>query len=279
MRHYDYFSARQFLWKGILALLCMLCRPAAAADYQPMLKDSRIWNYIEVYDNWVYVDSLGNVIDTSDESIDLEEIWHTRVYKPDTISYTYHIDGTEMVGDRLCYKMYRDNNSSYALYYEKDGKVYDWGEEEWVECFDFTLEVGEADPYDPRLSVFAVDTINVGDTHYRRLYFGISDDEGKQYWIEGVGSTEFGPAYYRAKWAISFDLKWRGILSVYDGETCIFERKDFHLPGIGTGIDSVPKADSNAEHHQVRYDLQGRRLSGKPERGVYIQDGKKRIVR
>ena len=31
--------------------------------------------------------------------------------------------------------------------------------------------------------------------------------------------------------------------------------------------------------HATYFDLQGRRLSGKPEKGVYIQDGKKRIVR
>jgi len=38
-----------------------------------------------------------------------------------------------------------------------------------------------------------------------------------------------------------------------------------------------PKADS-AIQPQV-FDLQGRRLDGKPEKGVYIQDGRKRIVR
>ncbi len=28
-------------------------------------------------------------------------------------------------------------------------------------------------------------------------------------------------------------------------------------------------------HHEATYDLQGRRLQGKPERGVYIQNGRK----
>ena len=46
--------------------------------------------------------------------------------------------------------------------------------------------------------------------------------------------------------------------------------------GEDTSIDN-PKADSITQT-QV-FDLQGRRLSGKPARGVYIQNGKKKVVK
>jgi hypothetical protein len=42
-----------------------------------------------------------------------------------------------------------------------------------------------------------------------------------------------------------------------------------------TGINATEASSVNAP----AYDLQGRRLSQKPERGLYIRDGKKRVVR
>lgn len=51
-------------------------------------------------------------------------------------------------------------------------------------------------------------------------------------------------------------------------------------------IGSIPPVDSIApvidlfgSSHQVVYDLQGRRLSGQPARGIYVTHGRKRVVR
>ena len=53
MKYCNVNSNRHHLWKGILFVLCFLCHlPAKSDDYKPMLKDGRIWNYIEVYDSY-----------------------------------------------------------------------------------------------------------------------------------------------------------------------------------------------------------------------------------
>lgn len=46
---------------------------------------------------------------------------------------------------------------------------------------------------------------------------------------------------------------------------------------VNTDVNTIGNATIPSMDQQ--YDLQGRRLSGKPERGMYIQDGKKRIVK
>ena len=44
---------------------------------------------------------------------------------------------------------------------------------------------------------------------------------------------------------------------------------------VTTGIDNHSAASSSS----LLYDLQGRRLNGKPEKGLYIQNGRKQVVR
>jgi hypothetical protein len=63
--------------------------------------------------------------------------------------------------------------------------------------------------------------------------------------------------------------------AVYDGDECIFERQDFSRPAV-TAIKDIESV------HPVKntlYDLQGRRLSTKPSKGVYIENGKKWVVK
>ena len=55
--------------------------------------------------------------------------------------------------------------------------------------------------------------------------------------------------------------------------------KAFNLSGIETGITRIPVADSNELQDNAIYDLTGRRLAEKPARGLYIQNGKKILVK
>ncbi|MBR3547654.1 MAG: hypothetical protein IKN86_08830 [Bacteroidaceae bacterium] len=55
--------------------------------------------------------------------------------------------------------------------------------------------------------------------------------------------------------------------------------KAFNLSGIETGITRIPVADSNELQDNAIYDLSGRRLAEKPARGLYIQNGKKILVK
>ena len=55
--------------------------------------------------------------------------------------------------------------------------------------------------------------------------------------------------------------------------------KAFNLSGIETGITRIPVADSKELRDNAIYDLTGRRLAEKPARGLYIQNGKKILVK
>ena len=54
-----------------------------------------------------------------------------------------------------------------------------------------------------------------------------------------------------------------------------FEEETFEMVQIGSFTPSGIASMTAAEPTTPIFDLQGRRLSGKPEKGVYIQDGKK----
>lgn len=59
------------------------------------------------------------------------------------------------------------------------------------------------------------------------------------------------------------------------------EIKSFTLKGTSTGITQIAVANSNSNElcDNAIYDLSGRRLSEKPARGLYIQNGKKILVK
>ena len=263
---------------GVFFILFLVCYMQAHAEYKPMLRDGRVWNLIEVYERFEYVDSLGNIIDKNDDSIDIEEIWHTDTLILDTLKYTYYIDGTETIGNRLCHKLYSKNSSSYVCYYEEGGKVYALENGKWIIVFDFTLEMGAPCPNHPQMTVHSVDTINVGGNYYKRLWFGYSDDEGNLYWIEGVGSTRYGPFNQITTDISPMGLRWKGLMSVYDGQTCIFEKNDLHQPGINTGIRYINNKLCNIIDGE-KYNLLGHSISGRKEKGFYIENGRKYVKR
>ena len=294
MKRCNVLSVRHHLRMSIFFLLCVLCYETAKAEYKPMLKDGRIWNCMEVYQKTLVIDSDGNIIDPNE--VDLFEIWFTDSIVMDTIMTTYYIDGTEIIDNRLCYKLYKNNNSSCGYYYEENGKVYTRCDNEWVGEFDFTLEVGETCSF-INYTIGSVDTISVAGELYRRLWVGLSNDEDNIYWIEGVGSTTDGP--HVSKGPVPLDREYLGykvVLSVYDGEKRIFEKKDFFQPGVSTDTKSVPKKISDTKR-EVVYDLQGRCIetskffdersskaehkvqTSKLKKGVYIRDGRKVVVK
>ena len=59
-------------------------------------------------------------------------------------------------------------------------------------------------------------------------------------------------------------------------KVCLFGYPDFY-EDYTTGSVSITRSRSNSPI--VPYDLQGRQLAQKPTKGVYIQDGKKVVVK
>ena len=48
---------------------------------------------------------------------------------------------------------------------------------------------------------------------------------------------------------------------------------------LATGIDEVAGANGASAQPSALYDLLGRRITGTPQRGIYIKDGRKIMVR
>jgi hypothetical protein len=87
-------------------------------------------------------------------------------------------------------------------------------------------------------------------------------------WVEGIGSHE-GPM---ARWRWGSTTPEHRMVSCMQGDKLLFSHPDFFQTLSVNPVLSRPRTSSI-------YDLQGRRLQGKPEKGVYIQDGKKYLVK
>ena len=135
--------------------------------------------------------------------------------------------------------------------------------------FDFGLNEGD---YFRGDRVKCVDTIEVKGKRYRRLSF---ESIYNYWWVEGIGSNLAPDNPYGWGLSRSGDI-YMDKCSV-DGKT-LFTYSDFAVPGWTenvTGLKSqhsvIPLSITNT------YDLQGRRLADKPQKGMYIQDGKKYV--
>jgi hypothetical protein len=109
--------------------------------------------------------------------------------------------------------------------------------------------------------------------------FGISGDEIRyQYfvdvWIEGVGSWGSNP--FAAKTTSPKPDPIFGsyyvVVSCIIDEKCLFDYDWMVIPSsVQETEKSIPKGSI--------YDLSGRKVQGKPQKGVYIQNGKKVVIK
>lgn len=114
-----------------------------------------------------------------------------------------------------------------------------------------------------------ISTIVVQEQIFR--CFHLSANSGYEpLWVEGIGHP--GGPFHSANAKVN-DGKIYTLLSCYEDNTCIFTADDFK---IASSVSSA-KVDVLQTSSKV-FDLQGR-LTGKPTKGVYIQNGEKRVVR
>ena len=101
------------------------------------------------------------------------------------------------------------------------------------------------------------------------------------YWIDGVGSPTNNPFAFEFRFLPFGEPKLGKDMSL---RTCMKDGKYFfHIdwmvqPSEPASIDSRKHID-NSQKESHLYDLQGRRLTGKPIKGLYIQNGKKFVVK
>ena len=177
---------------------------------------------------------------------------------------------------------------------EKDGRVYRFCSKGWhnhcTPIMDFSLSVGDSlvvtyvlpDDEEGRIhelqtyQVVAVSDTVIGssvDKLPRRCVYveGKYGDE-KDCWVEGIGSLKYGINVRGGK---EYSGTSQVLLSCTQGD------KPLYIRNQGTNeiedLSVEPKSDFAKD--APLFDLQGRQLQGKPERGVYIQNGRKFVIK
>jgi len=101
-----------------------------------------------------------------------------------------------------------------------------------------------------------------------------------RYWIPGVGSVS-GPIFNHPNGHSSGTL-----VRCYVGDDVVYLNQAYYSQWISTAIRDIPQSPSAADanssfvnrHSSSLYDLQGRRLSAPPAKGMYIQDKRVKIL-
>ena len=207
--------------------------------------------------------------------------------------YTYVLEGDTVIGG-ITYKRLLSDGKYVCGLREEDGRVYKRGNNSEGLLYDFNAQPGDIFKNDECswMQVGQVRQVSVKGQNRRCLdmyyYSCIGDpEEGEElvviggyyvadYWIEGIGCTGYPHNLF---W---FDIigNYPLLVSVYDGDKCIFDIEEFGSI-VATSVRDIPKAtnERNISPDAPIYDLQGRRLSAAPQKGVYIQNGKKKLVK
>ena len=223
--------------------------------YHSLLKHRRCWEYSDPKEETTKkVCVLGDTLFINEKYLDYGWLYR-KVYHADKSVY----------GDTLLHYYGAMREEGTKVYLVPDGKTVS----ERQLLFDFGLKIGDqAEVLGSTVKLAETDSIVSEGRNYRRLTLHQikGRDTGRTcHWIEGIGS-DLG-LLHPLSWNSGDDIQ----LVVSDSGNTIYA----HL-----------KVSSVSETAQVQrafknevFDLQGRRLQGKPEKGVYIQNGKKYVMK
>ena len=195
------------------------------------------------------------------------------------VAQTYFVDGDTVINNWNCFKLYgkydKQEAKYIASYYDAGGKVYmvKDGETEGLLIYDFSAKKGDVvniydceDEKAADVTISNVMTVNMQGREAKCLY--VETNDKSTWWIEGIGSVE-GFEFNIGKSTPGNTILLR---SCYLGDKCLYLKED----NDPNGIESIT---TSTTYDSAIYDLTGRRLNGKPERGIYIQGGKKYIIK
>ena len=270
--------------KHIISLLFVFtCVTMAIADnYIPLVKEGAVW----VYDRRG-VDFQYPYVPTMKLWFEGDTIINGEQYKclyNEFVLYVFHGSDWDNPERRV-------NTGYYGAWQERDKKVYVWdvyGQKK-VLYYDFNLKKDDVVPdlpFDPEVAwkkITDEDTIEVNGIKRRRLeltydYYELGVHRITQsYWVEGIGS-------FKDLLTPTGCMTWGGFsgFEYFEGDSCLFTLNEFLLPKNGNGTATEVRTSSIKDcplKTSPIFDLQGRRLSEKPKRGMYIKDGKKYVVK
>ena len=185
-----------------------------------------------------------------------------------------YIRRCELKGDTtingIIYKKYYEDGTYGGAVREMGKKIFIFnGSQEYL-GYDFNLKKDDCIYINENCIVVVDDSIVSCGRKLKRLGLYRESDALRQanYWIEGVGSLGGPqlPIYAGLNGGVLISL-----IRCYVGNQDIYHNKEVKVVSplptspIGRGTDAV-------------YDLQGRRLNARPQRGLYIQGGKMRMA-
>lgn len=219
----------------------------------------------------------------------------------------------EMTSPEYCYGMREEAGRVYADYNEfvscewfQGYMPYEITPDSEVVVYDFTKELNDTFYYyrTPLMDevvatekIKSVGELTLVDGSKRKLL-----KTGMGCYVDGIGSIDSnGLLTHHLDFVLviatgyrSYNLNWfkqngeyvykapdyTGDPSVEEESYTTFKNEDPFFDGEVNGIDRVlDDTPSSKPSDSAIYDLTGRRLNGKPERGIYIQDGKKHLAR
>lgn len=200
----------------------------------------------------------------------------------------YTVGGDTVIGGVACRKCYvrsdrlKQETPQFMCGLMEDGShVYTVSDDGLTLLCDFGLQAGESITVteggtDYVLEVTAIDYVDGGSGPLRRQTVTVKmwQEERTMSWIEGVGPA-ISPLCTPSRLFFTSSYGERVTDCQEDGKS-IFKAEGFNLDGT-QGISSLSPSVSSPLLQL--FDLQGRRLSGTPARGLYIQDGRKHAVR
>ena len=236
--------------KKIYALLFLLLSLTGArvnattqeGEHVPFLEEGKVWKFL-------YHNPNGNAYDVS------------LTVKGDTVigenTYKKIVD---MATGSCDFVMREDESRVYCKYPKRNEYI----------VYDFGLNVGDSFvSQNANATVFAVDTIVVNGHAFRALDVRNEDDNMRpNWWVEGIGCMNYLTS--------SFPLPggYFTFLQCQLDEEILFSQTEFRTLGVPSV--TIENHESSAS---TIFDLQGRRLTGQPTKGVYIQDGRKVLVK
>jgi len=259
-------------------------------DYSPLLTDGKVWIFeqpVIVYD-WPTSGEKGTYLLKTSLTVG-EDIEHDGKKGKRILVHCLNDDVPEKIKD-----MGWTEDHTHDLY-EIDRVVY-WHSHygEMVPIIPFNLEVGDSifkhypsgEKFDLWFyPVSAKNTFSLNGQTYKRwiiqsrvpLTRAERDTGLHDIIIEGIGNTFGAFGYLNLSEAdngvIFFEPR---LFEVYENGELIFTYDDFFtgLENAGMSEMDIPDEEDNSI-----YDLLGRKLSQKPEKGIYICNGKKYIAR
>ena len=237
-------NRRNLLYVAFLALaMCTLIpQKAHAQERIPFLAEGKTWTFIDFYQN------MGD-----------------KLVPKDTVEYS--VLGDTLVKGRTCKAIETEIGTVPAYQEGRNIWFYAPGDEEPRIMYEFDCKVGDSIHIDSQRQcnavVTQVDSVNIDGVYYREVRYsmdGTEDEECVYNELIGCGRSVLNQVpVVGTCFSLSVTLNGESLLA--------------KLP-----VHSVEQSEKPATDNRI-YNLQGVRLQQPPKYGVYIQNGKKFVVK